>query len=90
MTTTDALEHALLSERPVLDLRTLVQTLVQQGSSPEAVLADLESLRSRLRAGGREADEDVVLEVMDFVVGFCSPHMRIEGRGPLRSADDHD
>jgi hypothetical protein len=37
------------------------------------VIADLEALR----CGLNDADEDAVLEVLDFVTGWCSPHARL-------------
>jgi hypothetical protein len=37
------------------------------------VVARLEALRSGLS----DADEDIVLEVLDFVTGWCSPHVRL-------------
>lgn len=38
---------------------------------------ELEAVRARLREVGAEADEDMVMDVMDRVVGFCRPHARI-------------
>jgi hypothetical protein len=30
-----------------------------------------------LRQDGRETDEDAVMDVFDFLTGWCSPHMRV-------------
>jgi hypothetical protein len=30
-----------------------------------------------LRQADREADEDAITDVMDFLVGWCSPHMKL-------------
>jgi hypothetical protein len=38
----------------------------------------LRALRGHLRDAGRDADEDMVLEVMDFLAGWSSPHMKID------------
>lgn len=35
------------------------------------------SRRRTGEASGREDDEDVVLEVMDFLTGWSSPHVRL-------------
>ena len=51
----------------------------QAGARPRTLLAELEAFREVLRAEGRETDEDAVLEVMDFLVGWCSPHMDLSG-----------
>jgi hypothetical protein len=40
-----------------------------------------------LREAGREKDEDAVMDVMDFLVGWCSPHMRLSTDSPTPSAD---
>jgi hypothetical protein len=34
-------------------------------------------LRIELRGGGRSDQEDVVLDVMDFVSGWSSPYMQL-------------
>jgi hypothetical protein len=40
-------------------------------------LDDLEGLRTAFRALGDADAEDIVLEVMDYLAGWCSPKMRI-------------
>jgi hypothetical protein len=47
------------------------------GVEKSSILADLEDLRRELREARREDRDDVVLEVMDYVTGWCAPHMRI-------------
>jgi len=61
----------------VLRLRAVVKEALASGVTREAVLADLERLRVELRRDDPER-EDVVLDVMDFVEGWASPHMRLE------------
>lgn len=77
MAITSDFQAALASEEPREGLRQAVAHELQGGASRENVLAQLEQLRADLRARDRENDEDVVLEVMDFVTGFCSPNMRL-------------
>jgi hypothetical protein len=72
-----ALDQALRSPEPLIQLRTLASNLLARGHEPAAVLELLEHERQRLREMQREADEDLVLEVMDFLAGWCSPHMRL-------------
>jgi hypothetical protein len=74
----EAIERALRSAEPVFGLRAFAGDLLAQGMSREEVLSALEAVRRRLREGGRDADEDAVMDVMDFVVGWCSPHMRLD------------
>jgi hypothetical protein len=76
-TTYNQYDEALRSDQPVLCLREVVQELLTEGQDRRALLVELEHLRGWLRETGREESEDVVLEVMDFVVGWCSPHMEV-------------
>jgi hypothetical protein len=45
--------------------------------SREELLEALERIRLNLREKGRSDIEDIVLDVMDFVTGWSSPHMRV-------------
>ncbi len=67
-------EQALRSEAPVEQLRALAVAMQREGRQPPSVLEFFDKNREALREAGREADEDAVLEVMDFLVGWCSPH----------------
>jgi hypothetical protein len=55
------------------DLRSATEHELQAGTPREQVIAKLDALR----AGLSDSDEDVVLEVLDFVTGWCSPHARL-------------
>ncbi|MGH3112273.1 MAG: hypothetical protein ACRDOP_02265 [Gaiellaceae bacterium] len=68
---------ALASEKPLERLRRAVARELDAGVPRERLVAQLKDLRADLRASGREDDEDVVLEVMDFLTGWSSPHMRL-------------
>jgi hypothetical protein len=37
----------------------------------------LDRYRLALRAEGKQHAEDAVIDVMDMVVGWCSPHLRL-------------
>jgi hypothetical protein len=80
-------ERALKSQQPVLTLRSLALDLLKQGHDQPTVLAMFEKARQFLREAGREKDEDAVMDVMDFLVGWCSPHMRLSADSPTPSAD---
>jgi hypothetical protein len=68
---------ALHSPEPLLRMRDLVRNELEYGVSRPEVLGQLESLRIELRGSRREQDEDVVLDVMDFVSGWSSLHLRV-------------
>jgi hypothetical protein len=71
-------EEALAAPEPTQALREAVVQARTAGVERAAVEQQLRALREHLRRAGREADEDVVLEVMDFLAGWSSPHMRID------------
>ena len=77
ITTDQLFEEALASSEPLWELRGVVRGLLADGHDREAILADFEQFRLVLQAAGRESDDDTVLEVMDFVAGWCSPAMRL-------------
>jgi hypothetical protein len=61
-------------------LAVLVRTLYAGGLNEGQVLGVLERLRAALRMQQREEEEDVVMEVMDRVVGSCSPQNLLRHR----------
>ena len=70
-------ESALTSGNRARELRRLAQQLLDEGNEPDAVLNTFEQVRQSLRDAAREEDEDAVMEVMDYLTGWCSPHMRM-------------
>jgi hypothetical protein len=61
----------------VARLRSIVDQMLNAGKDKSIVLNDLKMLRDELRSEANEISEDAVLEVEDFLVGWCSPHMRL-------------
>ena len=72
-----AFELALRSAEPVAQLRQLATDELSKGRTHEEVLARFEQARQVLRAADREDDEDVIMDVMDALAGWCSPHRKI-------------
>jgi hypothetical protein len=73
----DRLTEAVGAMDPTVSLTKAVRALLSQGQDRDAIYSELEGLRVALQAAGRESEEDAVLEVMDFLTGWCSPHARI-------------
>jgi hypothetical protein len=71
-------EEALGADGPTAALRAAVVSVRRAGTEQGTAMAQLTALRNHLRAAGREEDEDVVLEVMDFLAGWSAPHTRID------------
>ena len=76
------IQQALRSSEPVNELRNLVLHLLADGQTREAIVGLLERARQQLRQADRETDEDAVMDVMDFLVGWCSPHMKLPPEQP--------
>jgi hypothetical protein len=68
------LEGAIRSDRPLEDIVALLRRYKSQGVTRDEVYSFLDALRA---TAPDEATDDRILEVADFVVGFCSPHMRV-------------
>ena len=71
----------LIAETPPLNLmfplRDVASEALAQGYDRDVLLEDFESVRARLDEEGEEEREDAVMEVMDFLYGWCSPHMKL-------------
>lgn len=84
-------EASLASNNPTAQLSDAVRRLIREfGRSREDIMEELEEFRDILRDEDRDSDEDIVLEVMDFLVGWASPHVRIHsgervGQSPVSS-----
>ena len=83
----DLLENALRSPEPYENLRTAAATYFAEGRTETAVYSLFEAARAQLRLEGREAEEDVVMEVMDCLVGWCSPHQELTPSNATPSAN---
>jgi hypothetical protein len=63
---------------PFGQLREVVRGLLVAGHEREALLNELQAyVVDELRPDGRDEDEDVILDVMDCLVGWCGPDMRL-------------
>jgi hypothetical protein len=54
-----------------------VVDLVSSGISRDVIQKELTTLSLQLRSQDQEEAEDTVLEVLDFLVGYCAPDQRI-------------
>lgn len=73
-----AFEDALRAPDPTSALAAVVRESLKEPSvTREELLEALEEFRSLLQRQGLDAEEDVVLEVMDFLAGWASPHVSL-------------
>jgi hypothetical protein len=70
-------QDALGTHSPLVKLRELSIEHLEKGLGRAEMLEVLRELREQYRADGNGHAEDIVLDTMDFVTGWCSPHMRI-------------
>jgi hypothetical protein len=76
----EELERCLRSPDPFVEFRGQVERCFATGVGQDEILRRFEHFRAQLRRTYREADEDVVMDVMDCLTGWCSPHMKLEPR----------
>jgi hypothetical protein len=77
MAMTDELRTAYASENRLYALRRAADHELQTGTTREQLIAQLDELRTDLHEFGGQGDEDIVLDVMDFVSGWCSSSARL-------------
>ena len=82
------IEQALRSSDSVQELRKLALHLFTEGQTREAVLDFFEQARQQLRQVSRETDEEAVMDVMDCLVGWCSPGMELPPEQPAARSRD--
>ena len=73
----DSFQNALRSPSPVEALRSLVHDLSAEGWRKAEIVRLFERHLERLRDAGQEAQEEIVHEVLDYLTGWCNPHMRL-------------
>jgi hypothetical protein len=68
------LEAAIKSATPLDQVVALLRRFKEQGTSQEQVYSFLEAWH---QATPDDVTDDRILEVSDFVAGFCAPHMKV-------------
>ncbi len=68
------LETAIKSDKPLEEIVAMLRRYKEQGVTQAEVYSFLKALH---KAGPDEVTDDRLLEVADFVAGFCSSHMKV-------------
>ena len=68
------IKAALQQQVPLPMLREIVHRYKQRGGTQKNAYSTLEKIRQEY---GEDPGEDLLLELMDFVTGFCSTDQRI-------------
>jgi hypothetical protein len=74
------LTHTIPPAQLVLPLRDFARDVLARGYSYEELLEVFEDVRADLREENDEAREDAVMDVMDFLSGWSSSHMKLDSR----------
>jgi hypothetical protein len=72
-----SLQEALETSEPVIAFRTSIAKLLDDGCERREIYDGLQALALRLREEDNEEQESIVLDVMDFLVGWSSSNMRL-------------
>ncbi len=70
-------ETALRFNEPLATLNSLVLKLSAEGHKKAEILKIFGNYALCLRKSNREADEELLLDVMDTLVGWCHPCARL-------------
>jgi hypothetical protein len=74
----DRFEKALHSANPSESLRGLVHELATEGFRKQQIVEAFEQQLNQLETEpAREPEADAIRDVLDFLVGWCSPHMKL-------------
>lgn len=73
-----AISQALGQPQPLTALWEYLRRRRLAGATPAELLGELERARAACAQAGRHRDEDLILEGMDFLVGWCSPRLRLD------------
>jgi hypothetical protein len=73
----EAFSQALRKREPLLALRDALREFLSAGATRENLLRELQDFRYEVRKSRNPQNEDVVLDAMDIVEGWVSPHMRV-------------
>lgn len=60
-----------------LQAREHLVAVISSGADKNQILSELEDWRVEFRNSGDAQHEDTVLDLMDFLVGWCSPTQRL-------------
>jgi hypothetical protein len=74
------LADAISSDMPLEEIVALLRRYKEQSITQDEVYSFLEAFR---KTALDEVIDDRILEVADFVAGFCAPHMKVWDRQKL-------
>jgi hypothetical protein len=76
------IKAGLDSADPVQALRGLVDAFAGEGASTETIYDQFERVMLAERSAGRSSREELLLELMDALTGWCHPDFALPRPGP--------
>jgi hypothetical protein len=76
----DRFHRAMQSDRSGEELRRTILALAQEGHTKEEIYGAMNELLDQVRekhGGAESAEEDIILEIMDALTGWCHPKARL-------------
>lgn len=64
-------------DRPLSEIRDLLGMWLQAGATRDEIRVALNEIRAQLQAAGQDTQEDRVLDALDIVEGWVSPHLKL-------------
>ncbi len=71
------IEEILLDKQAETRLNEMAKEMARAGASQDEVYRLFDSFRSGLCNAGREKEEDLIMNVMDNITGWCGSHNKI-------------
>ena len=71
------LETALRMPDPLTALSQVARNMKDAGTSQPEMYAIFNELLQAMQIDGTEQQDDAIRDVMDFIIGWCSPHQRL-------------
>jgi hypothetical protein len=65
------------SQKPLEDIHRILESLLQAGYEKARMIADLEEYRMGLQSEGKQREEDLVLDGLDFLTGWVGPEKQL-------------
>jgi hypothetical protein len=71
------LPNVLVADQPLWRLHEELQYLFTEEYNRETLRVQLEGLRQYVRCQRRDADEDMILDAVDFLSSWCRPGLEL-------------
>ena len=71
------LEETLVTEDSVNQLRKLLSSMLNSGYDRNQLISELMDYREELEADNRINEEDLILDMLDYLTGWCRSDLKL-------------